>query len=661
MIFRIPRRNNELSQPAGIYGVCGWIGVALLAVLLLALWDAPFAADPPSKPLPVPRPYPAPPPMPPDSAAQAEIARQQEISRASRMARQAESDNDWERALVLWRFMDEKKPGDFSAYMGIKRSLVSLSRFDEALKFLDKSQRTMTGGRSGLDPATLGADRVEVLFAAGRDSAAESEMERLIAANKGYPNLYRALANVLYSKRQSDEAIKLLLRGRCESGEPYLFAREIAQFAEARMDWETAVSEYLLYLSESPGRVSYVTGALGDIMSEPGGDTLVVKSLERLPLKGDEKLEEAFLELKAGLMMRSRRFAEAITAYRRLDELRGGDGEIMLDLASRLSDEGEPALALEAYSGIISAAVNPDLRFRALIGRAQVYERLGRLDSARASYEAILRPGTRLNLVVEADYRLGLITLREGGPVEEARNLFEAAVKIIKQTPQAAGSLAEPVLIQLAITWEMSADLDRAQKELERIVRASGARANPASEARLELARLAFRRGAPDVARKEAQALLAADAASPAANQALELLALLDALGDSHEALRILGQADLLFLLGRQNEGERLLDSLAAARANPRTREEALWAAWRQAEEKGSPDFALRRLEAILALDPPAIKRDRALLEAGRSLAVKGNIKRAVEYYNALLEGYPDSPLADEARRLARLIQQDNL
>jgi len=590
-----------------------------------------------------------------------EQKRQQEISRAQRAARQAESDSDWERALDLWKFVDEQRPGDISAYSGIKRCLVSLSRFDEALKFLDKAEKTMAAGKGGIDPSNVGADRVEVLFAAGRDADAENEMERQIATHKGYPNLYRSLANVLYSKRRSDDAIALLKRGRADSGERFMFAREIAQFAEARMDWNTAVNEYLLYLTEAPDRLSYTTGALGDIMSEAGGDTLVFKAIERYSMVSDPRVKDSLLELKAGLLLRARRYEEAVTAYQELDRLRGGDGELLLELADKLTDEGENLLALNAFTGLLQTATTQDLRYRALLGRARVAEKLGWLDSAKVAYEEILTPGSRIELIVEANYRLGIITLKSGGTPEAARIRFESAAKLIKQSPGAAGNLAEAVLINLALTYELSGDLDRAKQELERLVKAAGARAGAASEARMELARIAFRRGDIEAAKRENQSLLAADAGSPAANEALEMLALFDGLSDSPDAVKVLGRVDLLSLLRLRKDAFWLLDSLARHGATARIKEEALWAGLKLADDANNPSEAMTRLEGIIALSPSAIKLDKALWETGRRYYERGDSIKALSYFDRLLNDFPDSPLGDQVRRLARTIRSDHL
>src|SRR4030042_2695507 len=52
-----------------------------------------------------------------------------EVMRLTRLARQAESDARIDSALELWQSVMETQPGDYSAYLGIRRCLVELERF----------------------------------------------------------------------------------------------------------------------------------------------------------------------------------------------------------------------------------------------------------------------------------------------------------------------------------------------------------------------------------------------------------------------------------------------------------------------------------------------------------------------------------------------------
>jgi tetratricopeptide (TPR) repeat protein len=590
------------------------------------------------------------------------VAKAQEASRLSRLARQAESSGDYVRALEMWKSVEKVRPGDFAAYGGIRRCLVGLSRFDEALEFLDRSKGIAERGKLGLDPTSISADRVEVLFAAGRDDQAEAEIEKELKAHSDYPNIYRDFANILYARRRADEAVDLLRRGRKACKDPTLFAREIAQFAEARMDWPLAVEEYLLYLTESPDNISFITGALGDIIREPGGDTLVTRSLRRKRATLNPEQAEAFLELEAGLLFRSADFQGAFEAYRQLDSGKSGEGEIMLTLARQFGEEGAFDYALRAYNEFLSKGTPGPGYYRALIGKARICRQLGMIDSARVTCQAVLAPGSTPDAAIEAHYRLGEIALEQERDTRKARGYFESALKLYRPGQGVVGFSIEDVQCALAMTYQMEGRLDLAEKELQKAVKTAGAKAAAAPQLRLELARLIFRRGNLEAARNEVNALIIADPGSEAGNNGVELLSLLDGLKDSPEALKALGQAELLYLFEKKDESLRLLDSLARNGAGDRIKEEALWRLSEQEKKEGNFHESVNRLEQIIILDNKALKVDLAYFQAAETYRNQlANPARAVVLYNVLLDKFPESPLADHTRKALKELTNPHL
>lgn len=630
--------------------------LSALIIALVMTASAGFAQNPIA-----PQTTPFPPNFPqPKTISPEEQQKQQDINKASKLARQAETDGDTAKALEYWQFVNDKRPGDYSAYHGIRRDLTALKRFDDALTFLNQIQSLASRGTIPIDPSSVTADRVELLYSAGRAKDAHAEMDRALSANRGLPSIYRELSDVLYAQRRSDDAVELLRRGRRETGQPYLFAREIAQFAEAKMDWNLATNEYLLYLLESPDRLSFITGALGDIMQNPGGDSIVVAGINRTTPGADSTAGLTLTALKAGLLFRAQRYAEALDAYAKLDKLRGGSGADLLDIAGKLTDEGELELALKAYSDLIGGSAPLDVRLRGYVGKARAAEALGWLDTAKVACENALIAGIPPDAFVESNYRLGRIILKGYGPVERARGCFEAAMKLIKQSPNSAGAFAEPVMVQYAVTFEIAGDFDRAKKELEQLVKAISARGIPAAAPRMELARIAFRRGSFEEAKNIANSLLLADPGSAAGNDALELLSLLSGLADDTLAMRGLGQSDMLYIMRQEKESMRLLDSLAGSKS-PRVREEALRMCWQRAIDKNDAGEALRRLSGIVDLGDRALRRDWALFETARIYRLTGKGDLAAGTLESLLKEYPDSPLSEQARRLSRSLRGNRL
>lgn len=67
--------------------------------------------------------------------------------------------------------------------------------------------------------------------------------------------------------------------------------------------------------------------------------------------------------------------------------------------------------------------------------------------------------------------------------------------------------------------------------------------------------------------------------------------------------------------------------------------------------KKGSYDAAIGRLEGLLASYPDYKKSEKVLLKVGLSYKMTGNSEKAREYFSRLVENYPNSPYASDAKK----------
>jgi outer membrane protein assembly factor BamD len=67
--------------------------------------------------------------------------------------------------------------------------------------------------------------------------------------------------------------------------------------------------------------------------------------------------------------------------------------------------------------------------------------------------------------------------------------------------------------------------------------------------------------------------------------------------------------------------------------------------------KKGSYDAAIGRLEGLLATYPDYKKSEKVLLNLGLSYKMAGNPEKAREYFHKLVEKYPNSPYASDAKK----------
>jgi len=583
----------------------------------------------------------------------------QELYRISKIARSAESSGNFERALELWRVVDSLKPGYYSAYHGIRRSLIGLERYDEALAFLDKALTDSRSGKIQIDPISIAADRLEIIFAAESEEDGLKAVEDILTRFRGNSKIYRDVSNILAGQRLSDEALGTLVRGRKECGDPFLFARDLARWYEARMDWVPAIDEYLLLIKSSPGNMTFVTGAFGDMSIEPQVDSLVIAVLtDRLNI-ADKDFRNTLHRLLALLHFRAQRYSLALEQYQIMERNSGGQGKELLEFATLTSAEGKYRLAAQAYAEILSGNPNNELKAIALIGKGTVSLALGEIDTAEVSFKQVIKPGVPPKSVYEAYSLLGQLKFDYHKNIPIARELFEKGLKIgtkAKLPPDKINTLK----IKIALTYEFEGDFEQAEKTLSRIVRKTSRPRGSISTARFELAKLYFRQGDFEKAAESASKLIATDPSSPEANDALNLKVLINDLQETPEIIESFGIADLLLFQGKQDSSRIILEDIKS-NVSTRIREEALWRLIEIEKINGASLNVLSLITEIIEIKSP-LRKDLALFIAGNILAYELNkVKDSITYYEQLLIEFPDSPLVDRARRQLKVLSKEAL
>ncbi|NQU06100.1 MAG: hypothetical protein HQ568_08410, partial [Calditrichaeota bacterium] len=202
---------------------------------------------------------------------------QQEIYRVTRLARNAESDGDLEKALNLWLAVINVEIDNNSAYRGIQRSLIGLALYDQAITFLDSMYSYSQHGRSKLKPVIVAADRIEILFYADQQERAGDEITNLLKEYKGHEKAYTEIASILFQHGKSERGIEVIGQGRKDTNNKFLYARDLARWYEAHMNWSNAIEEYLLYLESSNHRLNYITGAIGDMPMGSDADSIAIQ------------------------------------------------------------------------------------------------------------------------------------------------------------------------------------------------------------------------------------------------------------------------------------------------------------------------------------------------------------------------------------------------
>ena len=581
-----------------------------------------------------------------------------ELYRKGRLARQSESNGELDKALELWQYVIKQKPSDYSAYHGIVRCLTELERYEEVLVFLDESMTNSVKGLNSLDPVSIRADKIGVMFSAGLKDDAQTEILALLDKYRGDPKVYQEAANVLFTARLSDQALSIFHRGREECHNPYLYARDIARWSEAQMNWNTAVVEYVNYLRENPSRLAFVTGAIADLRVDLGADSVAIAVIQDEISTSEKSFVPTLQQLLASLHFRARRYNLALEQYKKLDSLNVGQGRELIDFAQLLMDEEEFDLAFDAYENII--AVSPAGKFypQAMLGKGLAAEALGEVDSAAVAYSKILKQNVPYHVAFEAYSHLGRIEQRRGAEPKRVRDLMDEAIKIAQKARLPLDKV-QRLKVDWALTWAREGNLERSEKVLKSLMRDRAEKAKSSANVRFALAKLAFWQGDMENVTAEAGRILAEEPSSEHANDALNLIALVGDLKNDTENLALLGKSEYLVFLGQTDLAVELLDSLAGTE-EPRVAEEALWRLYDLEFARGSYQQALSAVNRIVEFGESGFRTDLALITAGDiCLNNLNDAHRAQQYYETLLVDYPDSPLSEQARRKIRGLVKD--
>jgi len=581
--------------------------------------------------------------------------KRQEMYRMQRNAREAEKNNQFEQAFDIWKYVMREKGVDISSYNGIQRCLSGLERYDEALTFLDTVLIDAKARKNRLKPVSIAADRVSIMFFAERTADAEAAIEQLLQEYRTDPKAYSETANLLFGQRKNEEAIAVYLRGRSELRNPYLYAREIASYSGLRMDWETAISEYLLYLKDSPKRLSYVTGVIGDMPANMGADSMAVSIIQEQRLSADRQFKQVLTQLLASLHFRARRYSQALDAFVSMGGNRDEQAIFLLDFAQMLVDEEEYQFAWNSYNEIQLLKPAVALVSEAYLGIGIVAEKLGQIDSAKAALHASLEPGVSKLVAFQAYSRLGYIEMDYHDSPESARGYLNSALDLVRNIKQKPEQL-EGLKVAAALTWAYEKNWKEAEKQLVKIIRSNSKGKWRSPFARSELASLYFLTGEIAKSRQMAESILLSDPSSSQANEALSAIALINDLKSDSLSIIAIGDVDRHIFLKELESAEEIIDSLVEV-SSVRVKEEAYWRKYKIKVEGEQFQPALSALRSIIDMGTSAYRADLALLTAGELCENRlHQIENAIEYYETLLIDYPDSPLCDQARRKMKLI-----
>ena len=518
-----------------------------------------------------------------------------------------------------------------SAYLGLKEYAKLEALIAEQLARAPKNKN-------------LHLDQLELFLRQGAPDKAEGAAKTYLELAAKDTLSYADVANRYLSAGYAEEAIEIYQTARKAMLKPSLFASHLAETFRSLRRWREALEEYLNWLSAEPAN-STILPRVASLMNDlPADDPNVGPFLDRQLAKKPSPLH---YRLKGEWELRKGNYDAALTAYEEADRRGSANGYLLLDLARKISvtiPEKMPALAAGYEKSYPQSPDLPQIHF--LLARAQV--NLGQFSPARATYEKILSTSPLAEDKAQAHFEVAKLVFDYLGFPESTLIFIERTQNLIPADLQQAAVLRAKAL----------AALDRFDEARQVFSQLHGRNARWGEEMDFLRAEWDFYFLNFEEAEKKYTALLDAFPRGERANDALRRLALLKNLGKSKESPLALF-AFFLKNLAQLKEAEAIgrLTDLEGAAPNLAAEAYYNWGIYLSGKKRLlEAESVFVKIKTGYSKTPQA---PLALEKLGELAETTRRPEEAKNYYEAVLEGYPDAVNLETVRgKLRRLLER---
>ncbi len=639
-------------------------GVSLLALALLLGPASVQAQDEGGPPTPPPKPQRAgqertgPPSQRPARPAPPDSTQQERFRLADAYLRAGQS----ERAIALLEDLHDEAPMQPAFFEKLVEAYESVKRYDEALAALGRQL-----GRQAT-PALM-AEKARLLYQQGREAEAEAAWRDAIALAPDDPQTYRVIVRSLQRQRRFERAVAVMEEARTRLGNTSLFLPNLAYLYSLTGEHAQAAREYLRLLRQSDEQLRFVQRRLSTFVEQDDARDATVAVL-REAVRTDP-LVRPYRELLGWLYLEGARYREAFDAYRAIDRLEEENGAVLYGFAQRAADAEAYEVALDAFELILArypeAPAAPAARYAVGTLHRRWAEEAGErvfdgdgnrlpaphYEAAADAFRAFLRAHPNHERTPDVLRDLGHLQQDVFLALGEAEATLQ---RVVERYPDAeAAYQARYDLGRLAV---MRGDLGTARLAFNRLVERLRT-GDLAQRARYELALLHFYEGDFEAALTRAEATNM-NTSTDVANDAIELKVLLRANAgpDSLDTpLRRYATARLQARQRRHDDALATLDALLATYGTHALADEARFLRATLLRAQGRWHAAVSAFGELPLVHPQSAFADRSLMAAADLYATRlDDLEAAVTAYNRLLEDYPASLLAADARARLRTL-----
>ena len=539
--------------------------------------------------------------------------------------------------------------------------LVATKDYKSAEKLLKKQ---INQNRSDYDMKVMLAQFYEDI---GETEKSQKSYKEIIDNLPENPSQIISIYQTLASKQKFEMAKTVLDKGK-KTASYYPFNFQYADLYAQMGEKKEMIAEYLDYLEQQPTTIESIEASLSarlDLSASENGDYILLK--EQLLTKSQKvNSDVVFSELLIWMFTQSKNFDGAYTQVVAIDKRFKGDGYRVLELGEICVENKNYQVARKCFNYVINLGENSEnyiIAYKGLLNTHFLQITTNRnfskqeIDTTVRTYQKALNNlgKSRLTLPVILEYTTILAFYADNA--ETAKEELNAAMTFSGLTDVQKAQIK----MQLADINVLSGDIWEAsilymQVDNDFKFESIG------QEAKFKNAKVFYYDGEFDYAQAQLN-VLKESTSKLIANDAMQLSVMITdnyGLDSNFQVMSWFANADLLIEQHKYDEAFKLYDSIQINFPYHSLADEILFKKGKSMEMRGEWQKALDYYEDLLKFHGQDILADDALFRAGDiNENIISNKEKALEFYRRLAIDYKGSLYSAEARKRIRLLRGD--
>ena len=582
------------------------------------------------------------------------FSQQQNEMTLFRLAQSFERAGEYERALKIYEELYTNNPENRVYLESVVRLNTQTKNYDRAIKLAQSWLSTHP------DDIDIMARIGDIHFKAGREKEAIESWDKIVKTYRNNPGIYRMVADYLIQNRLYDKAIEYLTTAQKISGSPDLYAFEIAMLYEFTMRFDKAVEEYIKLLQRTPSMIPSVKSRMSSYIDRPEVLKQILPTLESSAKSSKSNI--GILDLYAWVLIEAKDYQRALEVQRQLDKITNANGEVILNFAHDLFNQGIFDISQKAYAQIIDdypkSKILPDAKFGLLRSREEIlkiqlqhsenkdtsiYHELRKLEE---DYKNFSQEYAGTKYEAEALFRLGLMKLDIYFDLDEAQKLFEEVERKFMLY------LGKEAIFKLAEISTLKGDLNSAREKYLYLLKLKNF--SDTLKVKFLLSQLDYYEGNFNSALKTLEDV-SKFTSSDYSNDAIELILKIQSNRfPNEENLKKFAISELKIKQRKFSEAIPLLEDIISTCRNCPISDDATFTLARIYSTLNKPDKAIEYIDLLLEENPESIYADDAMMEKGKIYQRTGKTELAIDTYVKLISKFPNSIFVNEARKRIR-------